>query len=49
MYLKNDMTAYLNLATDDMLYMSKSEEPLNELLQRFGDFFSFKVKIGIEL
>ena len=39
----------MNLATDDMLYMSISEGPLNQVLNRFGDFFSFKVKRGTEL
>lgn len=29
-YLKKDVTAYLILATDDILYMSKSEAPLKE-------------------
>ena len=29
--------------------MSLSEKPLDELLNRFGDFFSFTVKRGIEL
>ena len=43
-YIKDGVTAYMNLATDDMLYMSRSEGPLNQLLNRFGDFFSFKVK-----
>jgi len=28
--------------------MSKSEEPLNELLEKFGDVFSFNVKRGAE-
>ena len=49
MYLKVDTTAYINLATDDMLYLSNSEEPLNALLQRFRDFFSFKVKRGANI
>ena len=48
-YLKNNQTAYLILATDNILYMSKHEEPLQELLDKFGDFFSFKIKRGIEL
>ena len=48
-YLKNNQTTYLTLATNDILYMSKHEEPLKELLDKFGDFFSFKVKRGIEL
>ena len=29
--------------------MSKPEEPLQVLLDKFGNFFSFKVKRGIEL
>ena len=45
--LKNNQTLYLILATDDILYMSKNEEPLQELLNKFGDFFSFKIKRGI--
>ena len=48
-YLKNNQTAYLILATDDILYMSTHEVPLQELLDKFGDFFSFKIKRGIEL
>ena len=47
--LKNNQTAYLILATDDILYMSKHKEPLQELLDKFGDFFSFNIKRGIEL
>ena len=31
--LKKNVTSYLILATDNILYMSKSEEPLNELLK----------------
>ena len=44
---KEQSTSYLILATDDILYMSKHEKPLKELLNKFGDFFSFKVKKGI--
>ena len=48
-YLKDPVIAYLILAIDDMLYMSTSEDSLDELLNRFGDFFSFTVKRGTEL
>ena len=41
-YLKNDVKAYLLLATDDILYMSKSEGPLDALMDRFGDFIYSK-------
>ena len=41
---KEQSTSYLILATDDILYMSKHEKPLKELLNKFGDFFSFKGK-----
>ena len=48
-YIKDDVTAYINMATDDILYMSRSMGPLDKLLNRFGDFFSFIVKRGTEL
>ena len=48
-YIKDGVTAYMNLATDDMLYMSISKGPLNQVLNRFGDFFSFKIKRGTAL
>ena len=32
-----------------MLYFSKTEEALSELLERFSDFFSYKVRGGTEL
>ena len=48
-YLKNNQTSYLILATDGILFMSKHEEPLQELLDTFGEVFSFKIKRGIEL
>ena len=48
-YIKNSQTSYLIFATDNILYMSKNEEPLQELLEKFGDFFSYKIKRGIEL
>ena len=48
-YIKDGVTVYMNLATDDMLYMSISKGPLNQVLNRFGDFFSFKIKRGTAL
>ena len=48
-YLNNNVKAYLILATDDILYLSKSQEPLDALLQRFDDFFSYTIKRGTEL
>lgn len=48
-YIKQIQRAYLILSTDDSVYMSKGNETLNKLLDKFGDFFSFKVKIVIEL
>ena len=47
--MKNSQTSYLIFATDNILYMSKNEEPLQELLEKFGDFFSYKIKRGITL
>ena len=41
-YLKNNQTSYLILTTDDILYMSKHEEPLQELLDKFGNFSLLK-------
>jgi len=41
-HLKNNQTAYLILATDDILYMSKHEQPLKQLLDKFEDFFLLK-------
>ena len=32
-YIKEGVTTYMNLATDDMLYMSISEGPLNQVLK----------------
>ena len=49
MYLENNIIAYLIFATDDISYISKSETPLDKILDRFGDFFFFKVKKGTEL
>ena len=48
-YLKTDQTTYLILATDDILYMSKHEQPLKQLLDKFRECFSFEIKRGIEL
>ena len=48
-YVKNNVTAYINLSTDDIIDMSKSEWPIDKLQNRFGDLFSFKIKRGIEL
>ena len=47
-YIKDNITAYINLVTDDIIYMSRSEGALNKLLNRFSDFFSLKVKTGTE-
>lgn len=44
--LQMDATSYLILTIYDILYMSKSEWPLDELLDRFSDFISYKVRIG---
>ena len=48
-YLKNNQISYLILSTNDILYMSKHEQPLKQLLEKFGEFLSFKIKRGIEL
>ena len=41
--------AYLALATDNILYMSTSEEPLNILLEKFSHFFVYEVRRGNEI
>ena len=48
-YLKDNQISYLIIATDDILYMSKHEKPLKELVDKFGELFSIKDKRGIEL
>ena len=41
--------SYLALATDNMLYISRTEEPLNILLEKFSDVFSYEVRRGNEI
>ena len=38
-YYKKNVTAYLMPAIDDVLYMSKNEELLTQLFDRFCDVF----------
>ena len=44
-----DITYTRKLDRIAILFMSKHEEPLQELLDTFGEVFPFKIKRGIEL
>ena len=46
LWMHKSAKAYLALATDDMLYMSTSDEPLKILLAKVNDLFLFEVKRG---